>query len=149
MPLSHRGFPLHLQSFLRSVSFYLCVSFHPLPASPSDIRGSKVPKSVKESYDALVEIFECIEGFVRRLMICTNIEHPIPAMTEVVIKIMAQLISVFALATKQMEQGKLSKSLLSRDHSMTYILQKNMRRNSWERMKLNLSSNGLIDSQQR
>ena len=73
-------------------------------------------KSVKESYDALVEVFECIEGFVRRLMVYTKIEHPIPAMTEVVIKIMAQLISVLALATKQMEQGKLSKSLLSRDH---------------------------------
>src|SRR5579863_10173309 len=100
MPLSSRRFPLLHQSFLRSVSFYLCVSFHTLHASSSDIWDYKTPKSVKESYDALVEVFECIEGFARRLMIYTNIEHPIPAMTEVVIKIMAQLISVFALATK-------------------------------------------------
>ena len=68
---------------------------------------------MKDSYDALVEVFECIEGFVRRLMIYTKIEQPTPAMTEVVIKILAELISVLALATKQMKQGKLSKSLLS------------------------------------
>jgi hypothetical protein len=72
-----------------------------------------MPKSVKESYDALVEVFECIDGFVRRLMIYVKIEEPSLAMTEVVIKIMAELISVLALATKQMNEEKLSKPLLS------------------------------------
>jgi hypothetical protein len=87
-----------------------------LPGS-SDIWDQKTPKSVKESYDALVEVFECIEGFLRRLMVYTKIEQPTPAMTEVVIKIMAELLSVLALATKQMKQGKLSMCLPSRHHS--------------------------------
>jgi len=71
---------------------------------------------VKASYDALIEIFECIEGFVRRLMIYTKIEQPTPAMTEVVIRIMVELISVLALATEQIRKGRLSKSLLSDKH---------------------------------
>jgi len=71
---------------------------------------------VKASYDALIEIFECIEGFVRRLMIYTKIEQPTPAMTEVIISIMVELISVLALATEQIRKGRLSKSLLSHKH---------------------------------
>lgn len=50
-------------------------------------------------------------------MIYTKIEQPTPAMTEVVVKIMAELISVLALATKQISQGKLSKPLLTDKHS--------------------------------
>ncbi|SRR6266851_76133 len=81
-----------------------------------------MPGSVKASYDALVEIFECIENFVRRLMIYTKIDRPTPAMTEVVIKIMVELISVLALATKQINQGRFSKSLLTDKHSSIHDL---------------------------
>ena len=58
------------------------------------------------SYDALVEIFECVENFLLRLRIYTEIKEPADAMTEVVMKIMAELISVLALATKQIKLGK-------------------------------------------
>jgi len=77
-----------------------------------------MPDSVKASYDALVEIFECVEGFVRRLMIYTKIEKPDPALTEVLIKIMAELISILALATKQMNQGLFSRSVLYSLHTV-------------------------------
>lgn len=60
-----------------------------------------------ESYDAVVDIFECIENFLRRLSIYNEIT-PTPAMAEMVIKIMAELITVLALATKQMKQGRFS-----------------------------------------
>ena len=70
---------------------------------------------MRASYDALVDIFECIENFLRRLNIYTEIP-PTTAMTEVVIKIMAELIIVFALATKQMKQGRFSKSAIANDH---------------------------------
>jgi len=66
---------------------------------------------VKASYDALVDIFGCIENFLSRLMIYTKIE-PTPALTTVVVNIMAELLSVLALATAQIEQGPLSKSFL-------------------------------------
>jgi len=77
-----------------------------------------MPDSVKASYDALVEIFECVEGFVRRLMIYTKIEKPDPALAEVLIKIMAELISILALATKQMNQGLFSRSVLYSLHTV-------------------------------
>jgi hypothetical protein len=64
------------------------------------------------SYGALVEIFECVGYFLLRLRIYTEIEEPAEAMTEVVSKIMAELISVLALATKQINEGKFSTFIL-------------------------------------
>jgi hypothetical protein len=87
-----------------------------------------MPKSVKEGYDALVEVFECMNSFVRRLMVHTEFEEHTLTMAEVAIKIMVELISVLALATKQINEGNLSKSPLSMS-PMTYILLRNMRRN--------------------
>lgn len=66
-------------------------------------------KYVRESYDALVDIFECIENFSNRLKIYVEI-RPTSAMTETVIKIMVEILAVLALATKQINQGKLSAS---------------------------------------
>jgi hypothetical protein len=64
-------------------------------------------KYVRESYDALVDIFECIKNFTSRLKIYTEI-RPTPTMTETMIKIMVELLAVLALATKQNNQGRLS-----------------------------------------
>ena len=64
---------------------------------------------MRESYDTLVDIFECMENFLSRLKIYTEIE-PTPALTETVIKILVELLGVLAIATKQMNQGRLSKS---------------------------------------
>ena len=77
-----------------------------------------MPDSVKASYDALVEILECIDGIVRRLMTYTKIENPDSALTEVLTKIMAELISVLAIATKQMDQGLFRKSVLYNLHTV-------------------------------
>lgn len=48
-------------------------------------------------------------------MIYSEIE-PTLAMTELIIKIMVELLSVLALATKQIREGKLSKSSLGDNH---------------------------------
>jgi len=64
---------------------------------------------VRESYNTLVDVFECIENFLGRLKIYNEIE-PTSAMTEMIIKITVELLSVLALATKQINQGRLSKS---------------------------------------
>lgn len=63
---------------------------------------------MRESYGALVEFLEYVENLLRRLIIYTKVEKPTFAMTEVVIKITAQLISAIALATKQMDQRRFS-----------------------------------------
>ena len=75
------------------------------------IQNYQVAKDVRASYDALVDIFKCTEKFLRRLNIYTEIP-PTPAVTEVVIKIMAELITVLALARRQMKQGRFSMSAL-------------------------------------
>jgi hypothetical protein len=47
-------------------------------------------------------------NFLKRLEIYTTIP-PTPILTEVIVKIMVELLSVFALATKQIKQGRFSK----------------------------------------
>ena len=78
---------------------------------------------MRASYDALVDIFECIESFLRRLSIYTEIP-PTPAMTETIIKIMVELLSVLALATKQISQGRFSMSLLAYSYSGLPVTEK-------------------------
>ncbi|KAH9052278.1 hypothetical protein EDB87DRAFT_533535 [Lactarius vividus] len=65
---------------------------------------------VSSSYDVLVDLFECVESFLKRLEVYTEIPFT-PAMEEVVAKIMVELLSVLALATKQIKQGRFSKEI--------------------------------------
>jgi hypothetical protein len=62
---------------------------------------------VSSSYDSLVDLFECLGNFLKRLEIYTAIPVT-PMMTEIIVKIMVELLSVLALATKQVKQGRLS-----------------------------------------
>ena len=66
---------------------------------------------VSSSYDALVDLFECIGNFLKRLRIYTDVPMS-PSMTDIIIKIMAELLSVFALATKQIKQGRFSRWII-------------------------------------
>ncbi|KAH8994266.1 hypothetical protein EDB92DRAFT_319590 [Lactarius akahatsu] len=68
-------------------------------------------KDVSASYDALVELFELIENFLRRLDIYTKVEST-TAMTEIVVKILVELLATLALATQQVKQGRLSGFIL-------------------------------------
>jgi len=107
-----------------------------LRPTPFHLQNCQTAKDVKESYDALVNIFECIENFLRRLGIYNEIE-PTPAMTEMVIKIMAELITVLALATKQIEQGRFSMSALADDYLWLMLWQRNTPKNFWEKRTSN------------
>jgi hypothetical protein len=60
------------------------------------------------SYYALIELFECLGNFLKRLEIYTTIP-PSPLMTELIVRIMVQLLSVLALATKKVKEGRFSK----------------------------------------
>jgi len=74
----------------------------------NDICICQTAKTVRESYDTLVDIFKCIENFMSRLKIYTEINTT--AMVETMVKIMVELLAVLALATKQINQGRLSTS---------------------------------------
>jgi hypothetical protein len=68
-------------------------------------------KDVSAGFDALVDLLECIGNFLNRLDIYTKIP-PTAAMTEVVVKILVELISTLTLATKQAKQGRPSECAL-------------------------------------
>jgi hypothetical protein len=74
---------------------------------PCDIWLCQAAAGVTSSYDALLDLFECLGNFLKRLEIYTTIP-PTPIMTDIIIKIMIELLSVLALATKQITQGRFS-----------------------------------------
>jgi len=63
------------------------------------------------SYEPLFDLLESIEHFLNRLDIYTRIPHT-PAMDEIVAKIMVELLSTLALATKELKQGRSSEFIL-------------------------------------
>ena len=80
-------------------------------ARRSDILGSKAAKNVSESQDALVDIFERVENFFKRLE--TYIEvPPTAAMTDIIVKIMVEVLNIFAISTKEIKQGRTSTCVL-------------------------------------
>ncbi|KAH9178024.1 hypothetical protein EDB89DRAFT_1902103 [Lactarius sanguifluus] len=65
-------------------------------------------KDVAASHDVLIDIFERIENFFKRLAAYT----PVPqtaAMTNIIVKIMVEVLSIFAIATKEIKQGRAKK----------------------------------------
>ena len=72
------------------------------------IRIHQAADGVSSSYDALVDLFECVGNFLKRLRIYTDLPMT-PSMTDIAGKIMVELLSVFSLATKQIKQGRFSK----------------------------------------
>ena len=61
------------------------------------------------SYDTLADLLESIEHFLMRLDIYTHIPHT-PALDEMLVKIIVELLSTLALVTKELKQGRTSKS---------------------------------------
>ncbi len=86
------------------------VSF--LRAHPSNIQVSQAFNGVGSDLDAVVELLESVEHFLKRLDIYTKVP-PTQAMTEMVVKILMELLSTLALATKQIRQGRLSESVFT------------------------------------
>jgi hypothetical protein len=64
---------------------------------------------ISTSYDALLDVFECISNLLKRLHIYTERIPFSTMMSDMVVKIMREVFAVLALATKQIKQGRLSK----------------------------------------
>ena len=82
-----------------------------LSAHLLDIQTHQAVKGVLDDYDTIAGLLESVETFLNRLDIYTKIP-PTVDMTEIIIKILVELLSILALATKQLQRGKLSKSAL-------------------------------------
>jgi hypothetical protein len=60
------------------------------------------------SQDVLIDIFVRIESFFKRLESHTQVP-PTAAMTDVIVKILIEVLSILAIATKEIKQGRSSK----------------------------------------
>jgi hypothetical protein len=90
----------------------MCISLS-LSAHLRDVQTYQAVKGVLDDYDTLADLLESVEHFLNRLNIYTKI-RPTAGMTEIIIKILVNLLSILALATKQLHQGKLSESVLGK-----------------------------------
>jgi hypothetical protein len=79
---------------------------------PCDIQAYQSTKDDNASYNALVDILESIDHFLNRLDVYTRIP-PTAAMNKMVFKILVELLSILALATKQFKQGRFSESVFA------------------------------------
>jgi hypothetical protein len=102
---------MRMQYIPVSVSYSLYVILF-LQSYARDIRVSQAFKGVSADFDALVDFLESIELFLKRLDIYTKVT-PTPAMNEIVVKILVELLSTLALVTKQMKQGRPSEFVFS------------------------------------
>ena len=62
---------------------------------------------VSASYDALVDLFEQVASFLNRLRIYNEITLS-PSMSDIIISVMVEVLSVLSLSTKEIKKGRLS-----------------------------------------
>ena len=76
-----------------------------------DIEGPQAAKDASASRDKLIEMFNRIERFFHRLEIYTSIT-PTMAMTNVIVEIMVEVLTILGIATKEVKRGRLSELVL-------------------------------------
>ena len=64
-------------------------------------------KDVDAAQEALIDIFERIENFFKRLEKYTEVK-PSEAMTDILVKIMVEVLNILGTATKEIKQGRRS-----------------------------------------
>jgi hypothetical protein len=79
---------------------------------PGDVRVIQSAKGIISNCDALVNVLRSIENFLDRVNVYTRIPHT-PAMDEIVIKILVEIISTLALVTEELKQRRSSESALT------------------------------------
>ena len=72
-----------------------------------DIEVRQAVKDVNAAQDALIDVFERIESFFKRMEKYTEVK-PSEAMTDIIVKIMVEVLNIFAIATKEIKQGRSS-----------------------------------------
>jgi hypothetical protein len=79
-----------------------------------DTEFGQAAKGVEKSQDVLVDLFEHVENFFKRLESYTEM-WPTDAMTDIIVKVMVEVLSILAIATKEIKQGRASE-LFTRRH---------------------------------
>ena len=74
-----------------------------------DVKARQAIKDVNAAQEALVDIFKRIENFFKRLETYTEV-RPSEAMKDIIVKIMAEVLNILGIATKEIKRGRTSKS---------------------------------------
>ena len=107
-----RAFPLANIVFAGIGVFLLVCILHGPPVQLSLTRVTfQAAKDASASQDKLIKHFNRIERFFRLLEIFTGIT-PNTAMRDIIIEIMAEMLTILAIATKEVKEGRLSKSIV-------------------------------------
>jgi len=72
-----------------------------------DAETFQAAKDVRASREALMELFNRIEFFFRRLEVYTEVP-PTTAMTEMLVQIMVEVLMILGMATKEAKSGRSS-----------------------------------------
>ena len=85
-----------------------------------DTRDLQAAKDTSANHDKLIDLFGGIEHFFHRLEIYTGIT-PTTAMTNMIVEIMVEVLTILAIATKEVQRGRLSESMLHRSAILDLI----------------------------
>ena len=104
------------------VAVLFSVSIHIPSWKDLHIDVCQAAKDVNASEEALADLFECIENFFKRLESYTEVP-PTNAMNDMIVKIVVEVLNIFAIATKEMKQGRASVYYLDsfHEHVLTYV----------------------------
>jgi hypothetical protein len=68
---------------------------------------SQAAKDVRSSQSTILDIFERIENFFRRLEVYTEV-GPTPEMMDTMVHVMVEVLSILGIATKEIKEGRTS-----------------------------------------
>lgn len=80
-------------------------------------------KDVRAGQEILVNIFERVENFFRRLSVYTNVP-PTTEMMEMIIQIMVEVLSILGIATKEIKQSRMSEQFTSAMSPLTHLTER-------------------------
>jgi len=78
------------------------------------MEARQAAKDVSAAHEALIDIFERIENFFKRLETYTEV-RPSAGMTDIIVKIMVEVLNILGIATKEIKQGRTSELSISLD----------------------------------
>ena len=84
-----------------------------LPECHCNTHFSQTVKDVRSGKDTLVDIFERMEMFFRRVEVYTEAQ-PTSGMMDIIIRILVEVLSILGIATKEIKQSRLSKYSIRR-----------------------------------
>ena len=114
LPVLQELFP-HTKAINSTLGILLVVCTIPglIRRYPPDIHVNQAANGVIKSCDALADMLESIQYFISRLRIYAETSHSMPAVDEIVVKLMVELISTLALVTQKLKKRRGRESFLA------------------------------------